>query len=81
MLGHTTERQSCSPALIASVRSEPVQVLSMQAAVLETKAWFLQRQTSSVAEQPPRLALARHVPAQADSQKDDSNKMKTSQAG
>jgi hypothetical protein len=38
------ERQSCSPALIAVVRSEPVQVFSMQAAMLELKALLLQRQ-------------------------------------
>jgi hypothetical protein len=67
-----TAAQSCSAAAIAAVRSEPVQVLSMQVAVLETKVSLLQRQTLSVAEQPPRSAEAIHVLAQAGSQKDDS---------
>ena len=71
-VGHTTAPQSSSAAVIAAERSEPVQVFSMQAAVPETKVSLLQRQASSVAAQPPMLAEAIHVPAQAGSQKDGS---------
>jgi len=46
----------------------------MQAEMLERKASFLQRQALSVAEQPPRLTVARHSLAQAGSEKDDSIK-------
>lgn len=60
-----TAAQSASAAAIAAWRSEPVQAVSMQAAVLSTKAVLLQRQALSVAEQPPRSADAIHVPAQA----------------
>lgn len=56
--------QIASAAAIAVARSEPVQVLSMQAAVLETKTLLLQRQALSVVAQPPRSAEAIHSPAQ-----------------
>jgi len=47
----------------AAARSEPEQLDSMHDVVLDTKAELLHRQVSSVAEQPPRLALAMHVKA------------------
>jgi hypothetical protein len=60
-----TAAQSCSAAAIAASRSSPLQLDSMQVAVLVTKVELLQRQVLSVAEQPPRSAFAIHVPAQA----------------
>jgi hypothetical protein len=63
--GGPTARQSCSAAFLASARSGPLQVISTHGTAVLRKAWLLQRQALSVAAQPPRLADAMHLPAQA----------------
>jgi len=60
-----TASQRPSASEIAACKSLPVQAAWMHAKVDWTKAWLWHRQVSSVAEQPPRLALAMHELAQS----------------
>jgi hypothetical protein len=67
MKGHilTAAAQRAWAAETAFVRSEPLQAPTMQLVTLLTKVWLLQRQTLSVAEQPPRSAFVMQVVAQS----------------
>ena len=68
-LKRTTAAHKAWASWIAVVRSEPLQVDSMQDVEFAMNCWFRQRHALSVAMQPPKLALAMHVSAQPATEK------------